>query len=211
MILLFVLIPAVLGLGFFLTGYQYVPVEYTVGKCTKNFASKASYSDKKSKLKSIDINVEDADALLCYGTVAANQKNIYGDQIPYNQVWEFGANDPTRLYTNKDLMVGEVEVPKGRYSIYVIPGKWKWEVFISSSINHLGKNIDYKVREQEIGSFKVRPMYNPEFVEELTIRTNHNEIVAEWGKTRITIPVENIDTGKEVRHTTILSKFWASL
>lgn len=211
LIFLFVLIPAILGVGFFLTGYQYVPVEYTVGKCTKNFASKASYSEQKSELRSVDINVDDADALLCYGTVAAVQKDIYGNQIPYDEIWEFGANDPTRLYSNKDLMIGDVEVLKGRYSIYVVPGRWKWEVFISESINHKGENIDHRVREQEVGSFKIRPQYNPEFIEELTISSNYNEIVAELGKTRINIPVKNIDTGEEIRHTTILSKFWASL
>ncbi len=210
-LLLFGLIPALLGAGFFLTGYQYVPVEYTVGKCTKNLVSKASYSGSKGELRSIAINVDDADALLCYSTVAADQKNIYGNQILYDEIWEFGANDPTRLYTNKDLIVGDVEVPKGRYSMYVVPGKWKWEIFISESISHLGEDIDYRVREQEIGSFKVRARYNPEFVEEFTISTTHNEIIAEWGKTKIHIPIKNIDTGEEIKHTTILSKFWTSL
>tara|TARA_R110000868_G_scaffold37111_14_gene131663 strand:- start:74762 stop:75430 length:669 start_codon:yes stop_codon:yes gene_type:complete len=208
---LFIVVPILLLVGFVLTGYQHIPIQYTVGKCMKDYTSMVSYKSRTNEMKSADLNIESAEVLLCYGSPKAQNQNVYGGIVPYDQIWEFGANEPTRIYTDKDLKFGEVVVPKGRYSIYAIPGRWKWEVFISKSTSHWGNEITDEVRAQEIGSFEVRPQYNAEYVEELTIRSTYNEIIAEWGKTRITIPIENIDTGQEVKHTTILSKFWASL
>jgi len=209
--IIFGFIPILIVLGFITTGYKYVPVEYTVGKCLKDYTNAASYKGRSSKLKTTDFKLEEVDILMCYGSPEALDHNIYGDQVPFDQLWEFGANEPTRIYTNKDIVLGELEVPKGRYSIYAIPGKWNWEVFISKSTDHWGNEITTEVRNQEIGSFKVRPQYNSEFVNELTIRPSQNEIIAEWGKTRIRIPIENIDSGEKTKHLTIISKFFSSL
>ncbi|GAB5409447.1 MAG: hypothetical protein BalsKO_18120 [Balneolaceae bacterium] len=208
---IFGLIPLVLLIGFFLTGYTYIPVEYSIGKCLKDYTNTTSYQNRTSELKSSSMHLDDAEILVCYGSPAAKSQNVYGDLIPYDSLWGFGAYEPTRLYTQQDIVLGEVVVPKGRYSIYAIPGRWKWEVFISTSTDHWGDKITDEVKKQEIGSFEVRPQYNHNYVKELTIYPSQKEIIAEWGKTRIVIPVENIDPKKDAKHTTILSKFRASL
>ncbi|MEQ9310111.1 MAG: DUF2911 domain-containing protein [Balneolaceae bacterium] len=208
---IFGLIPMVILIGFFFTGYQYVPVEYTVGECLKDYRNISSYKDRSSELKSSTIQFDNAEILLCYGNQTTQEKNVYGNLIPFDSLWGFGTYEPTRIYTQKDIILGEVVVPKGRYSIYAIPGRWKWEVFISKSTTHWGNEITDEVRSQEIGSFEIRPQYIAGFVKELTFESNQTEIISEWGNTRIRIPIENIDSGEEVKHTSILSKFWASL
>ena len=42
-------------------------------------------------------------------------------------VWRAGANTSTTFHTDADLMIGNLSVPKGDYSIYVAvdPGPWK--------------------------------------------------------------------------------------
>lgn len=207
---LFGLIPIVMLIAYAITGYKYIPVEYSLGKCMKDFGNTLAYQERSSELKDAYLNVDDAHILICYGSPNTEYNEVYGKQVPYDELWQFGENEPTRLYTDKDLVIGEVVVPKGRYSLYAVPGKWKWEIFISESIDHWGNNINEKVRSREIGSFEVRPQYNPTFVEELTFRESDNQLIAEWGKTVIRIPLENIDD-QDVKHITILSRFWALL
>lgn len=209
--ILFGIVPLLLLSGFYLTGYDYIPVDYTVGTCRKDYTKKKSYENRSAPLKSTSMELDGADILICYGGPSTEQRNVFGSQVSFDEVWELGANEPTRFYTNKDLVLGEVVVPKGRYSLYAIPGRWDWEIFISESISHWGNEIDEKVREKEIGSFEVKPEYNPGFVKELVFRTSENKLIIEWGKTRIVLPVENLESGKETRHTTILSKFNAAL
>ena len=192
-IFIFLIIPLGIAAVYGITGYSYVPVEYTLGKCTMDYSNTNSWSERPSPLTSLHFQVDRGQVLLCYGSPAANERKIFGDLVPYDRVWRFGANEATRLYTNADLVIGEVVVPKGRYSIYVLPHRRNWEVFISESTYHWGSDINPKVREKEIGSFEVPARYNINYVENLTMTTQNlngkTNLIIEWEKTRVVIPI----------------------
>ena len=191
------MIPLGIVAGFGITGYHYVPVEYTLGKCTKDYSNVNSYVERPSPMRSLEFTVDRGEVLMCYGSPSANGREIFGELVPYDQLWRFGANEATRLYTNADLVIGEVVVPKGRYSLYVIPHRNNWEVFISTSTWHWGNDISEKVRSQEIGSFEVPARYNTNFVEELRFstdnRNNRTTLIVEWEKTRVSIPIVSFE------------------
>lgn len=188
----------VLPIGFvimiFTTGYKYIPVQVTVGSCMMDYTSPLSYTDRSSPMKQHVLRVDGGDIVVCYGSPSVRGRTIFGDLVPYNQFWRMGANEPTRFYTDNDLVLGEVVVPKGRYSLYAIPRQNTWEIFISESITHWGNDISTKVREQEIGSFEVKREYNSNRVEEFTITSERDELVILWDKVRIRIPIENIES-----------------
>ena len=192
-VLLLLLIPIGVLVTYGITGYHYVPVEYTLGKCTKDYSNINSYANRPSPLKSFKFSAGGGDVLICYGSPSANGRKIFGDLVPFDRPWRLGANEATRLYTNTDLVIGEVVVPKGRYSMYVIPHRNTWEVFISTSTYHWGNDISRKVRDQEIGSFEIPARYNGDHVESFRIRTDNKnqktELIFEWEKTRVSIPV----------------------
>ncbi len=196
-LMILILVPLSVYAFFFVTGYHYVPVDLMLGECKMDNTSPLSYAERSSPLASNHFEVKGNEVLICYGKPSARNRKIFGGIVPYDSLWRMGANEPTKLYTTADLVIGEVVVPKGRYSLYAIPGKKSWEIFISTSTLHWGNDINEKVRSKEIGSFEVKTEYNPNFVEDLTIEPNSSltGLIIEWEKTRVRVPIVNLNEG----------------
>src|SRR5690349_4321198 len=58
-----------------------------------------------------------------YSAPSKRNRVIMGGLVPYGQVWRTGANAATTLTTEADLMIGDLHVPKGTYTIYSVPGE----------------------------------------------------------------------------------------
>lgn len=180
-------------IGFFITtGFHYIPVDITLGKCIMDYTSPSTYTKRASPLESLSFDLEGNKILVCHGSPAVKTRKVIGGIVPFDQLWRLGANEPTRFYTKSDLVLGEVVVPKGRYSLYAIPGKSHWQIFISKSTNHWGNNISDRVREQEIGSFEVEPETTKNLIENFTILSADDELIVEWERTRIRIPMVSL-------------------
>lgn len=190
--LLFGLIPFSVFIFFVATGYHYIPVDTTIGKCIMDYTSPSTYAYRPSPLMSHGFEVNGKEVLVCYGSPSAKGRKVFGSMVRYDRLWRTGANEPTRIYTTTDMVLGEVVIPKGRYSIYTIPRENEWEVFISESTFHWGNVITEGVREQEIGSFVIETTPTNSFVESLTIRSQNEKLIMEWENTRVEIPVVGI-------------------
>ncbi len=57
-----------------------------------------------------------------YSSPRMKGRNIYGDLVPFGQVWRAGANEATTLVTSSDLVVDGKTVPAGSYTIFTIRG-----------------------------------------------------------------------------------------
>src|SRR5438874_12791794 len=52
-----------------------------------------------------------------YSSPRAKGRKIFGDLVPYGEVWRAGANEATTFVTTADLMVGGEHVPAGNYTL----------------------------------------------------------------------------------------------
>jgi hypothetical protein len=103
-----------------------------------------------------------------------------------------GANEPTRLYTGRPITFAGIPLAAGRYSVYTIPHRDRWEIFVSRSTLHWGNDISSAVRAREVGqaTAPVEQLATP--VETLTVRTDSTGTEAftiEWETTRVSLPV----------------------
>ena len=194
-----VVLPAIFAFIFF-TRFNYIPVQLTLGECRMDYTAMPTYDERLSPLASHEFKIKGWKMLMCYGQPAVRGRKMIGDRIPYNDLWRLGANEPTRFYTTADVVMGGLVLPKGRYSLYTIPGRFDWEVFVSKSISHWGNDINPEVRSQEIGSFKIKPNFLQEPVELLTIHTEESEVgedeldlYIEWEQTQLVIPIQNLE------------------
>jgi hypothetical protein len=64
-----------------------------------------------------------------YSNVAPDKKR----DLPLGKVWSPG-DVPMLLFTESPLTVGNVAVPVGAYSMYVIPDKTKWTLIVSKNV-----------------------------------------------------------------------------
>ena len=68
-----------------------------------------------------------------YGSPSVRGRQIFGDEGLLSRdwnypVWRAGANAATTFVTGSDLTIGDLYVPAGSYSLYVLvedPGNWK--------------------------------------------------------------------------------------
>jgi len=67
-----------------------------------------------------------------------NNRNIFGDLVPYDQMWRTGANKNSMITFSDDVMIGGAEVKKGTYAIFTKPGMTNWEVYFYSDTENWG-------------------------------------------------------------------------
>lgn len=178
---------------FIVTGVSLVPVSLTLGPCLVDLTSPSSYTPRLSPLATVNIPLSSGSARLCYGRPATRGRAIYGALIPFGEYWRFGANEPTRLYANRAVRLGGLQVPAGRYSLYALPGPERWTVHVTRSTTHWGNDISEAVRAQDVGTFEVNPVELAEPVETLTVRVEQRGdstmLHFDWATTRVTLPL----------------------
>jgi len=68
---------------------------------------------------------------LSYSRPAVKGRKIFGDLVPYGQVWRTGANQATTITFGDEVTIGGVKLPAGKYGILTVPDKKSWTIIIS--------------------------------------------------------------------------------
>lgn len=66
-------------------------------------------------------NVGGANVVVAYSRPFKRGRVIFGNVVPWNQVWRTGANAATMFTTDKDLVFGTTVVPAGKYTLWTVP------------------------------------------------------------------------------------------
>jgi len=176
------------------TGTSLVPTTLALGPCLKDWTSPSTYRPRTSPLASLDLPVDGGTVRLCYGRPSARGRQVFGGLVPYGELWRTGANEPTRLYTGRPIVVAGVLLEPGRYSIYSRPGTDRWEIFFSRSTLHWGNDLSESVRKGEVGQATVPVELLAAPVETLTVRSEPRsgvtDLLLEWERTRIRLVVQ---------------------
>jgi hypothetical protein len=136
--------------------------------------------------------IGDAHLTIAYHSPAVRGRNIWGGLVAYDQVWVTGAHSATSLTTDKDLTIGDKQLPAGKYALFTIPGKDTWTIIINKNWEqHLAD--DY-AESEDVVRLNVKPetMAQPQERLRYEIISDANKqgaIVMTWDKLKITIPV----------------------
>lgn len=122
----------------------------------------------------------------------------FGDIVAFDDTWTGGANQATTLRTSKDILLGGVTVPAGRYSIWLeVSEAAEWRVML-----HTDTTL-YHVPHQAIDSAQIvasaRRERGADVLETLAWRFddvawNGALLTLAWGRERVRIPLE-VDPG----------------
>jgi hypothetical protein len=77
-----------------------------------------------------------------YSAPSKRERVIMGGLVPFDKVWRTGANAATTLRTEADLMVGDLHVPAGTYTLFTIPGEGGWTLIVNRQTGQWGTNYD---------------------------------------------------------------------
>tara|TARA_B100000929_G_scaffold288782_1_gene277971 strand:- start:566 stop:1414 length:849 start_codon:yes stop_codon:yes gene_type:complete len=78
------------------------------------------------------------DVTIEYSRPGMRGRTIFGDLVPYGEIWRTGANANTKITFSDDVMINGKELKKGSYAIYSIPAEDNWEVIFYNSTDNWG-------------------------------------------------------------------------
>ncbi|MEE2963321.1 MAG: DUF2911 domain-containing protein [Acidobacteriota bacterium] len=77
-----------------------------------------------------------------YGQPHARGRTIFGGLVPYDEVWRVGANWATRLTLDLDVRIGDLDVPRGEYTLFLLPRETGAELIVSLETRQWGTDYD---------------------------------------------------------------------
>jgi len=130
-----------------------------------------------------------------YHRPAVNKRKVWGDLVPYGEVWRAGANENTMIAVSSPVTVEGKPLPAGTYGLHMIPTEKEWTVVFSKMSNAWG-SFSYDAKEDAL-RVTVTPTKAP-FEERLSYSldnpTNRSvTIVLRWEETAVPVRIE-VDT-----------------
>jgi hypothetical protein len=77
-----------------------------------------------------------------YGRPSMRGRKIMGELVPWYKVWRTGANEATHLKTNFDMVMGDVPLMKGTYTLWTLPTPSGWKFIINKQTKQWGTKYD---------------------------------------------------------------------
>ncbi len=123
---------------------------------------------------------------VAYSAPSKRGRVIMGELVPYGQVWRTGANAATTLTTGADLMLGNLHVPAGTYTLYTIPGEKEWTLIVNKQTGQWGTNYD---ASQDLGRVKMSVKALKAPVETFVIGVTPKALTLTWENTEASVPL----------------------
>lgn len=135
-----------------------------------------------------------------YSSPGVKGRKIWGDLVPYNQLWRTGANMATKLTASRDFDFGGKKVKAGSYAIFTIPGEKSWTVMLNT--NHETGGTNGYDKKNDVATITVKPEAISPGRERLTFlfsdtTDDATRLDLEWEKLRVSVPIK-VDTKAHV-------------
>jgi hypothetical protein len=129
---------------------------------------------------------------ITYSRPSMRGRKVFGDLVPFGQVWRTGANAATKVTFGEDVEIGGKAVKAGSYSLYTVPGQSEWEIIMNTNTGSWGTN-GYDTKD-DVVRMKVTPTTTSQRVETFTINVgaitfSSCTIDLAWENTHVSIPV----------------------
>jgi len=126
-----------------------------------------------------------------YSRPSMRNRKIFGELVPYGQIWRTGANSATSFKTDANLTIGGTTVPAGSYTLYTIPNETGWKLIINKQTGQWGTDYDEK---QDLARVDMKVANNAAPTEQFTIsldKTGGNSatLKLDWANTTASVSV----------------------
>jgi hypothetical protein len=124
-----------------------------------------------------------------YGRPSMRGRKIMGSVVPYGKVWRTGANAATGFTTQADLILGNVKLPHGSYTLYSLPSSKQWKLIINKQTGQWGTVYNKKL---DVARIPLKKKTLAHVAEKFTItleRTSEKSGVMKlaWEKTQLSV------------------------
>jgi hypothetical protein len=135
--------------------------------------------------------VDGNDVVITYGRPSMRGRMIFGRLVAWDRVWCPGADEATTLESKRELRLGQLTVPPGPHTIWILPTRDEWTLVVSKEPSgfHTGYN-----QSADLGRVAMTRRTVPMPVEQLTFAIGSNSagpggtITMTWETTEVTVP-----------------------
>lgn len=132
---------------------------------------------------------------LSYARPSAKGRKVFGDLVPFGEVWRTGANASTKLTFTEDVKIEGNPLKAGTYALYTIPGEKEWTVIIHTNTRHRSIAGDVYKPAEDAFRFKVPSGKTANYIETFTIgfgdiTTNSLKVAVAWENTEIRFRID---------------------
>jgi hypothetical protein len=126
-----------------------------------------------------------------YGRPAVRDRTVWGGTlVPYDSIWRTGANEATHLATSKTMMLGDLTLAPGLYTLWIQHTRGGTFLIVNKGVGQWGTEYD---ASQDIGRVKMAMAKTPDHVEDFTITVralggNRGALDFAWGDQVATAP-----------------------
>jgi hypothetical protein len=135
---------------------------------------------------------EDTYVKLTYSQPHKKGRNVFGELVPYGQVWRTGANEATEITLTGDLKIKDETLTAGTYTIFTIPNIDRWTIIFNKQLGQWGAyNYSEKadVLRVEVPTGKIEKVVYEPFTIAIEQKNENAELQMMWDKTKVSIPV----------------------
>lgn len=114
---------------------------------------------RKSQAAAVSQRIANTEITLTYSRPVARGRELFGALVPYDQVWNPGADQATAIAFTRDVQINEQPLQAGRYSLWAIPRRERWTMIFSRATDVY--HTPYPGENQDALRLDVRPEQGP--------------------------------------------------
>jgi len=127
-----------------------------------------------------------------YERPSVRKRQIFGDLVPYNELWRTGAAHCTKISFDKSVKVGGQRIEAGIYALFTIPGEKEWVIILNRDTSLYG--VSKYDPGMDVARFVETPDESSRFYETLNfdieILPNDAMIFLSWANVQVSFLVE---------------------
>lgn len=137
-----------------------------------------------------------------YSRPSAKGRKVFGELVPFGELWRTGANATTKITFSDEASVGGTKLPKGTYVLFTTPGEKEWEVIFYKNTS-IGASPGKDFKEEDVAArVKVPSQTLRDMVETFTmnfnnLRNSSADLEISWEYTKVVVPI-TVDTDSKV-------------
>lgn len=147
---------------------------------------------RASPLSKVEQKVGLADISISYYRPGKKDRTIFGDVVPFGELWRLGANENTKITCSDNLIFGKDTLKAGTYAIFAKPNKDNWEVIFYTETTNWGtpdkfddKKVALKVIAAVVNTNDVTETFTINFD---NIQNASANLQFAWDKTKVNVP-----------------------
>ena len=148
-----------------------------------------------SPQETVTYNQDDLQLSVAYSRPYKKDRVIFGELLPYGEVWRTGANEATEFTTSQNLRIMASRFPRALTPCRTVPNAQQWAVMFNEKSYDWGVNFNGTSPHDpssDVVSVDVPTQAPAAPVEQFTIRFVNNPLalVLEWDDAQISVPMQ---------------------